>query len=95
MGFQDVAFLLSRASFYNTCLNICGRGEGLRTTACLRTVVGGKQGHAPCEILSLQQFLFLVSVEFHVGHKTVRDLRSDLANLITADIATFKIVESG
>ena len=28
----------------------CGRGEGLRTTSCLRTVVGVKQGHAPCNL---------------------------------------------
>ena len=35
----------------------------------------GKQGNAPCRILSLQQSLFLVSVEFHGDHKTVRKLR--------------------
>ena len=28
----------------------CGRCEGLRTTSCLRTVVGVKQGHAPCNL---------------------------------------------
>ena len=33
MGFQDVAFL----------------PEDLWTTTCLRTVVGGRQGHAPCK----------------------------------------------
>ena len=41
MGFQDVAFLLSRASF-PTFLENCGRGERLVTTTCLKSVVGGK-----------------------------------------------------
>ena len=34
----------------------------------------GKQGHAPCEILSPQQS-FSVSVEFDGDHKTVTKLR--------------------
>ena len=46
MSFQDVAFLPSRARF---------------STICLKTVVGGKQGNAPCKILLLQQSLFCVS----------------------------------
>ena len=29
------------------------------TTKCLETVVGGRQGHAPCKILLLPQMLFL------------------------------------
>ena len=37
---------------------------------CLITVVGGKLGHAPSKVLSLQQSLF-ESVEFHGDHKTV------------------------
>ena len=28
-------------------------------TTCLECAVGGKQGHAPCKILRLPQFLFL------------------------------------
>ena len=28
----------------------CDRGEGLGTATCFMTVVGGRQGHAPCEI---------------------------------------------
>ena len=43
MGFQDVAFLSSRASFYTTFLKNCGSGESLMTTTCLKNVVGGKQ----------------------------------------------------
>ena len=70
-GFQDVALLISQTSFSSTFLTCCGRGERLRTTTCLQTVVGGKQGHALCKILSLQQILFLVSFEFHRDHKTV------------------------
>ena len=48
MGFQDVAFLSSRAGFSTTFLNNCGRGESFVTTTCTKTVVGVKQGHAPC-----------------------------------------------
>ena len=59
MGFHDVAFLSSRASFSTTFLTNCGSGERLWTTTCLTTGVGGKQGHAPCKMLSLQQNLFL------------------------------------
>ena len=65
MGFQDVAFMPSQASFSTTFLKKCGRGESLGTTTCLKTVVGGKQGHAPCKILLLQQSLFFTSVKFH------------------------------
>ena len=43
----------------------------MKTTTCLNTVVGGKQGHAPCRILALQQFIFSVSVVCHGGHKAV------------------------
>ena len=59
MGFQDVVFLPLCASFYTTFLKNCGRCESLVTTTCLKTVVVGKQGHAPCKILLLQQSLFL------------------------------------
>ena len=52
-----------------------GRGECLGTTTCPKTVVGGKQEHAPCKVHSLQQSLFIVSAEFHGGHKTVIKLR--------------------
>ena len=61
MGFQDVAFLPSRASFFTTFLINCGIDESVRTAACLRTVVGGKHGRAPCKILLLQQILICVS----------------------------------
>ena len=52
-----------------------GCGENLGTTTCAKTVVGGKQGHAPCRILSLRQNLFCMSIEFHGNHKTVTKLR--------------------
>ena len=38
MGFQDVAFLLSRASFSTTFLLYCGRDESLGATTCLAIV---------------------------------------------------------
>ena len=40
MDFHDVAFLPSRTSFFTTFLNKCGRGEGLVTATCLKTVLG-------------------------------------------------------
>ena len=51
IGFQDVAFLPTRACFGTTFLETEGRDESLRTTMCLKTVVGGKQGHVPCKAL--------------------------------------------
>ena len=39
--------------------------------ACLKTVVGGKQGHASCVELLLKKILLLMSVEFHGDHRTV------------------------
>ena len=59
MVIQDVAFLPSRASFPTTFLKNCGRDESLVNTTCLKTVVVGNLGHAPCKILSFQQSLFL------------------------------------
>ena len=59
MGFQDVAFLPSRAHFATTFLEYCGRGYGLGTTTCLKTMIGGKQGYAPCKVLLLSQVFFL------------------------------------
>ena len=59
MGFQDVVFLPSRASFSATFLKNCGRGESHETAYCLRTVVRGKQGHAPSKIFLIPQSLFL------------------------------------
>ena len=59
MGFPDVEFLLSRASFSTIFLKQCGRGESNGSITCHRTMARGKQGPAPCKILSLQQSLFL------------------------------------
>ena len=47
MGFQDVVFLLSLASFPTTFLTICGRGESHRTTTCLETVAVVSKGMLP------------------------------------------------
>ena len=38
------------------------------------TVVGAKQGNAPCKIFLHQQLIFVL-VEFHGDHKTVSMLR--------------------
>ena len=67
-GFQNVKFLAFRVDFSATFHKNCVIGEIFGTTACLRTVAGGKQGHVPCEIFSLQQSLLFVLVEFNVDH---------------------------
>ena len=72
MGFQDVVFLPSRASFFTTILTNCGIGESLWTNTCHKTLVGGKQWHSPSKILFLQESPFFVSVESCGGHKTVK-----------------------
>ena len=38
-------------SVYTTFLKHCVRGEGLQTTTYDKTVVGCRQGHAPCNIV--------------------------------------------
>ena len=45
MGFQDLAFLPSRAIFSTMFLKNCDIGESLGTTTSPKIVVGGKQGH--------------------------------------------------
>ena len=64
MGFQDVEFQPSRASFSTMFLKICGRGESLVTITCLNTVVVGWQGHALCKMFLLQQSLLLCQLNF-------------------------------
>ena len=45
--------------FSTAFLEHCGGCGSHGTTTCLERVVGGKQGHAPCKILSLRQSSFL------------------------------------
>ena len=33
---------------------LCGRGESFRATTCFNTVVGGKQGHVPCNVVEVK-----------------------------------------
>ena len=61
MGFQAMAFLSSQTSFYTTFIEHCGRCDSHRTTTCLKTVVGGKQGHATYKVLLLHEACFCVS----------------------------------
>ena len=60
MGFQDVAFILSRTGFSTPFLENCGIAECLEITTCIKSVVV-KQGNALCNIFLLQQRLFCVS----------------------------------
>ena len=48
MGFQDVAFLLSRASFSTAFHKNYDTVESHGTSTCLNTAVGDMQGHAAC-----------------------------------------------
>ena len=58
ISLQDVAFLLSRASFSTTFYNNCGKNECLWTTTYLKTVIRCMQGHAPCKKFSLSVKFF-------------------------------------
>ena len=49
--FQDLLFQPSEASFYTTFLKNCGIGLG--TATCPKTVVGGNQADATCNVLWL------------------------------------------
>ena len=64
MGFPDIAFLPSQATFSSTCIKNCCRGEWLRITTCFRAVVGARQRYAPCKILLLQHSLYLYHLKF-------------------------------
>ena len=64
MDFLNVVFLPYRASFFITFIENCGRGECLRITTFLTTVIDGRQGHAPCNIHLLLQSLFLCQLNF-------------------------------
>ena len=43
------------------------------STTCPKTMVEGKQWHAPCKIICSNK-MFFVSVKFHGDHKTVTKL---------------------
>ena len=75
MDCQDVVFLPCGARFYTTFLKSCGGGKSLRTTTHLKTVVGGKQEHAPCKVLSPKQIVFIASFKSRGDYKTVTELR--------------------
>ena len=62
MGSHDVAFLPSAASFSNTFLKNCGRGESPRITTCLKTAVEGvSKGMLPVEYFCSNKASFIVS----------------------------------
>ena len=68
---QDVVFLSSRATFYAAYLRHCGRGEGLMSTTCVRTVVGVSKGMLPVRHLHSNIASCCVSCQFLGDHKTV------------------------
>ena len=67
-GFSGVAFLFFRNSFSTTFLKDCGKGEGLRTTTCTKTVVGVSKGILPVKRFCFNK-AFFVSVQFHGDHR--------------------------
>ena len=89
---MGMMYLTSQACFSTTFLKNCCRGDSLRTTTCPKTVFGGKQWHAPCKILSLQQSFFMSS-EFHGDHKTHRG-EVNLATLSFGNTTRLKTVVS-
>ena len=46
-------------SWFYTFLKNCGIGEQLKTATRVECLVRGKQGHAACKILALEQIPFL------------------------------------
>ena len=58
---------------------------------CHKIVVGGKQGHAPCEILMFQQILFLRQLNFMEIIRMSQRL-GEFGHAQFGDITTFKIV---
>ena len=58
MSFQDVS------SFSTSFINNCGRDESLGIMTCLKTVVGGRQGHAPCRVFMLHKASLLCQLNF-------------------------------
>ena len=61
MSFNDVAFVPSRATFAATFLKNCGVGENLRTTTCIKTVVGVSKGVLPVKYFRSNKASFCVS----------------------------------
>ena len=61
MGFQDVTYLSSRASFSNTFLENCGRGESVGTTTYPKTVARVGKGMLPVRHFCSNKASFHVS----------------------------------
>ena len=64
MGFHDVALLPSRAIFSSPHFLIIVVVMKASGPPHVLKLVGGKQGHAPCKIILLQQSLFLYHLNF-------------------------------
>ena len=60
MGFLDLVFLSAQANS-TTFLNSCDRGEGLRTTTCLKAVAGVIKGMLPVIDVCSNNVSFCVS----------------------------------
>ena len=61
MGFQVAGFLPSRASFFTIFIKNCCRDESVRTTTCLKTVVGVSKGMLPAKYFCSSKASFCVS----------------------------------
>ena len=91
MGLQ-VVFLPFRASLSTIFHNNCDRGKSLRTTTCLKSVVGVSMGMFPVKNLRSNKASF-ASVESHGDHKTVIKL-GESGHHQFRDITGFKAVVS-
>ena len=74
MGFQDVGFLPSQASFSPTFLASCAGGEFLRTTY-LRTVIPTRPFYMSAECHKVEVNLATISFEDIARFKTVLSVR--------------------
>ena len=83
----------TRASFHTTFPKNCGRSESPRTAICLKTVVGGKQGHAPVKYFAATNPLFCVGKILLRLQDCLKD-EVNLATLRFGDITGFKTVVS-
>ena len=74
MVFQDVSFLLSRASFSSTFLKNCGRCESLGPPHVLKLWFGVSNNMFPVRHFCSSKPLF-VTVKFNGDHKTTTKMR--------------------
>ena len=90
-GFQDVAFLPSRASFCSTFLKNCDRCYDLGTASCLQAVGWMSKGMLPVKSFSYNRSYFLCKCR-HVMIKSFHNIEVNVTTSHSGDITGFKTV---